>query len=133
MAGESRNAPQRRPRRSRPRRRLFETASVTATRLYVNLAEPDRAEDVAARDVDGVGLLRAEFMMLEALEQTHPRAFLAERSADEFVRRMAEKLRMFAKAFHPRPVIYRAMDFRSNEFRGPQRRRRARAERSESR
>ena len=91
---------------------------VTATRLYVNLAEPDRAEDVASRDVDGVGLLRAEFMMLDALEQTHPRAFLAERSADEFVKRMVEKLRVFAKAFHPRPVIYRAMDFRTNEFRG---------------
>jgi pyruvate,water dikinase len=31
---------------------------------------------------------------------------------------MADKLRVFARAFHPRPVIYRAMDFRSNEFRG---------------
>jgi pyruvate, water dikinase len=92
-------------------------APVTATRLYVNLAEPERAEEVAARDVDGVGLLRAEFMMLEALEHMHPRAFLAQRSADEFVRRMADGLRKFAKAFAPRPVVYRAMDFRSNEFR----------------
>jgi pyruvate,water dikinase len=31
---------------------------------------------------------------------------------------MAAGLRTFARAFHPRPVIYRAMDFRSNEFRG---------------
>jgi pyruvate,water dikinase len=31
---------------------------------------------------------------------------------------MGEKLTVFARAFHPRPVIYRAMDFRSNEFRG---------------
>ena len=74
---------------------------VTATRLYVNLAEPDRAEEVAARDVDGVGLLRAEFMMLDALDHTHPRAFLAERSEDEFVQRMSDKLRVFAKAFIP--------------------------------
>lgn len=92
-------------------------APVTATRLYVNLAEPERAAEVAARDVDGVGLLRAEFMMLAALENMHPRAFLAQRSADEFVRRMAEGLRVFAQAFAPRPVVYRAMDFRSNEFR----------------
>lgn len=92
-------------------------APVTATRLYVNLAEPDRVAEVAARDVDGVGLLRAEFMMLEALEHMHPRAFLTQRSGDEFVRRMAETLRTFAQAFSPRPVIYRAMDFRSNEFR----------------
>jgi pyruvate,water dikinase len=92
-------------------------APITATRLYVNLAEPERATDVAARDVDGVGLLRAEFMMLAALENMHPRAFLAQRTADEFVRRMAESLRTFAQAFAPRPVVYRAMDFRSNEFR----------------
>jgi pyruvate,water dikinase len=56
-------------------------------------------------------------MMLEALEHTHPRAFLESRSADEFVNRMADGLRTFAQAFAPRPVVYRAMDFRSNEFR----------------
>ena len=92
-------------------------AYATATRLYVNLAEPSRAAEVASRDVDGVGLLRAEFMMLEALDHTHPRAFLAQRSAAEFTSRMAASLRTFAEAFAPRPVIYRAMDFRTNEFR----------------
>ena len=94
-----------------------ESRIVTATKLYVNLGEPARAAEVAARDVDGVGLLRAEFMMLEALEHTHPRAFLVSRSADEFVKRMSDGLRTFAQAFAPRPVVYRAMDFRSNEFR----------------
>lgn len=91
--------------------------TITATKLYVNLAEPERAEEIAARGVDGVGLLRAEFMMVEALDHMHPRAFLAQHSGDEFVRRMAEGLKTFARAFAPRPVIYRAMDFRSNEFR----------------
>jgi pyruvate,water dikinase len=90
---------------------------VTATRLYVNLAEPDRAEAVARSDVDGVGLLRAEFMLLDALDRKHPRRLMAEGKSDELVRRMAEALTIFARAFHPRPVIYRAMDFRSNEFR----------------
>jgi pyruvate,water dikinase len=37
---------------------------------------------------------------------------------DELVARMAAALARFAAAFHPRPVIYRATDFRSNEFRG---------------
>jgi pyruvate,water dikinase len=92
-------------------------APITATKIYVNLAEPDRAADVAKRDVDGVGLLRAEFMMVDALDHMHPRTFVKERSADEFVERMAKHLRTFAQAFHPRPVVYRAMDFRSNEFR----------------
>ena len=91
---------------------------MTATSLYVNLGEPDLAQSVAARDVDGVGLLRAEFMLLSALEKTHPRVFIRDGRGDELVTRMAEKLTMFAAAFDPRPVVYRAMDFRSNEFRG---------------
>jgi pyruvate, water dikinase len=94
-----------------------ERGPLTATKVYVNLAEPDRAAEIAQRDVDGVGLLRAEFMMVEALEHMHPRAFLKERSEDEFVERMASSLREFAQPFHPRPIVYRAMDFRSNEFR----------------
>ena len=103
------------PRRATPRRA---TAPVTATRIYVNLSEPDRAEEVAAQDVDGVGLLRAEFMMLSALEGTHPRDLVARGGSDAFVQRMVDGLRKFAAAFSPRPVIYRAMDFRTNEFRG---------------
>lgn len=91
---------------------------VTATRLYVNLGEPDLAEGVASQPVDGVGLLRAEFMILAALDGTHPRLLLQQGRGDEFVSWMVDKLRLFGRAFHPRPVIYRAMDFRSNEFRG---------------
>ena len=44
-----------------------------ATRLYVNLAIAERAEEVAALPVDGVGLLRAEFMITDALGGAHPR------------------------------------------------------------
>ena len=91
---------------------------ITATRLYVNLGEPDLAESVAARDVDGVGLLRAEFMLLAALGKTHPRVLLRDGRSDELVTRMTDALTRFAGAFSPRPVIYRATDFRSNEFRG---------------
>jgi pyruvate,water dikinase len=94
------------------------TAPVTATRLYVNLGEPERAEEVAALDVDGVGLLRAEFMWLSALGRVHPRKLMAEGRSDELVARMVEPLKRFGRAFAGRPVIYRAMDFRSNEFRG---------------
>jgi pyruvate,water dikinase len=90
---------------------------ITATRIYVNLGEPDRATEIAARDVDGVGLLRAEFLMMSALQGVHPRELVDRDQTDGFVRRMTEGLETFAAAFDPRPVIYRAMDFRSNEFR----------------
>jgi len=94
------------------------TAPVTATRLEVNLGEPERAEEVARMPVDGVGLLRAEFMILSALENRHPRRLIEEGRGEEFVERMVDNLTTFARAFRPRPVLYRAMDFRSNEFRG---------------
>jgi len=56
-------------------------------------------------------------MMLDALGGVHPREMIARGKSDEFVHRMSDGLRTFAAAFAPRPVIYRAMDFRSNEFR----------------
>jgi len=93
-------------------------AIVTATRLYVNLGEPERAGEVADLDVDGVGLLRAEFMWLSAFGRVHHRKLMAEGRGDELVARMVEPLKRFGGAFGSRPVIYRAMDFRSNEFRG---------------
>jgi pyruvate,water dikinase len=91
---------------------------VTATRLLVNLSEPSQVERAAALDVDGVGLLRAEMMILEALEGTHPRRLLEEGRADEFIERMADSLIAFASGFAPRPITYRTIDFRTNEFRG---------------
>jgi len=93
---------------------------VTATRIYVNLGEPERDAEIAARDVDGVGLLRAEFMMMGALQGVHPRELIERKQTEGFVQRMIEGLTTFASAFAPRPVIYRAMDFSTNEFRGLQ-------------
>ena len=87
------------------------------TRLYVNLAIADRAEEVAALAVDGVGLLRGEFLVTEALGGRHPRAVIAAGQGDEFVARMAAQVGRIAGAFGSRPVVYRTMDFRSNEFR----------------
>lgn len=91
--------------------------SPLATRLYVNLAIADHAEAVAALPVDGVGLLRSEFMILDALGGQHPSALVDAGRADEFVAKMTEKLLRIARAFAPRPVIYRTYDFKTNEFR----------------
>jgi pyruvate,water dikinase len=87
----------------------------TRTRVYVNLAEPDLAEVVAARNVDGVGLLRAEFMIAEIGE--HPQLAIDEGRSEEYIQKLAEGLRKFAKAFDPRPVVYRTNDFKTNEYR----------------
>jgi len=87
----------------------------TKTRLYVNLAEPERAEEIAARNVEGVGLLRAEFMIAQI--GLHPLYVLANGRQEEFISRLAEGLTAFARPFHPRPVVYRTTDFKTNEYR----------------
>ncbi len=87
-----------------------------ATRLYVNLAFAEHAEEVAELDVDGVGLLRAEFMVTDALGGVHPRLLLERGESSSFVDAMAGSLVRIARAFAPRPVVYRSIDFRSNEF-----------------
>ena len=88
-----------------------------STRLYVNLAMADRAAEAAALPVDGVGLLRAEFMILDALGGRHPRELVAQGGGQKFVEAMRERLLQITRAFMPRPVIYRTYDFRTNEFR----------------
>jgi pyruvate,water dikinase len=93
-------------------------AEPTATLLYVNLAIADHAEEVAAQPVDGVGLLRAEFMITDALGGEHPKHLLATGRRAEFVERMSASVLRITRAFAPRPVVYRAVDFRTNEFRG---------------
>ncbi len=89
-----------------------------ATKLYVNVAAADHAEQVAAMDVDGVGLLRAEFMVADALGGVHPRRLLERGQGATFVDAMTESVLRVTRAFTPRPVVYRSIDFRSNEFRG---------------
>jgi pyruvate, water dikinase len=90
----------------------------TGTLLYVNLAFSNQAEAVAASHVDGVGLLRAEFMLTESLGGVHPKQMLADGGREEFLSRMTTSLLKISQAFSPRPVIYRTYDFRTNEFRG---------------
>jgi pyruvate,water dikinase len=97
---------------------LVRAGGATGTSLLLNLSEPSQVEQAAALDVDGVGLLRAELMVIEALDGAHPRLLLEEGRADEFTERMAEGLTTFAAGFAPRPVTYRTIDFRTNEFRG---------------
>ena len=93
-------------------------AEVTGTKVYVNLAMPETAEAVAAQGPDGVGLLRAEFMLTEALGGRHPRDLIAHGEQRALVDGMIASVGRIGAAFAPRPVIYRATDFRTNEFRG---------------
>lgn len=87
----------------------------TRTKIYVNMAEPQLAESIALRPVDGVGLLRAEFMIAEI--GIHPKKLIKERKQKIFINGMAEGLSKICRHFYPRPVVYRATDFKTNEYR----------------
>ncbi len=103
------------PREEKPSFVSAATPVITATKIYVNLAEPDLADKISKLPVDGVGLLRAEFMIAGIGE--HPKKMLEEGREQEFIDKLAEGMRKFAAAFYPRPVVYRATDFKTNEYR----------------
>lgn len=90
------------------------TVPVTATKVYLNLAEPEKAEEYAQLPVDGVGLLRAEFIIAGIGE--HPRAMIEAGRSKEYVQKLAQGIATITQAFHPRPVVYRFTDFKTNEY-----------------
>jgi pyruvate,water dikinase len=94
---------------------LVRDAIKTKTRVYVNLAQPELADMVAARNVDGVGLLRAEFIISSIGK--HPNYMIETGRQEEFIQALYQGILPFAKAFHPRPVVYRTTDFKTNEYR----------------
>ena len=87
----------------------------TKTTLLVNLAQPEIVDRVASRNVDGIGLLRAEFMVAQIGE--HPSYMISQGRGQEFVDKLADGLTTFTRAFHPRRVVYRTNDFKTNEYR----------------
>lgn len=87
-------------------------SGVTATEVKVNLAFPEVADK--AKEADGVGLLRAEHMLTESGK--HP-AYLARTNPEELINVIMEGVGRVAKAFFPKPVWYRTLDARTDEFR----------------
>ncbi|MBI5942655.1 MAG: phosphoenolpyruvate synthase [Caulobacterales bacterium] len=105
------------------------------TEVMVNLAQPDLAFRAALLPSAGVGLARLEFIIGEQIgvhpmAAAHPdrvssakdRRAIARKLGGEgsakaqFVRLLAEGVGTIAAAFHPRPVIVRLSDFKTNEY-----------------
>ena len=105
------------------------------TKIMINLGNPDVAFTTSFLPNDGVGLARMEFIISESIK-AHPLALLhpervddpAERAAlaklirgypdgaSFFVERLAEGIGTIAAAFHPKPVVVRMSDFKTNEY-----------------
>ena len=104
-----------------------------STDIMLIVGNPVQALEFAAFPNDGVGLARLEFIINNSIG-IHPRALLEHEALDEAVRReiadrtagyasprdyfidrLAEGVGTIAAAFHPKPVIVRMSDFKSNE------------------
>ncbi|MCM4163395.1 MULTISPECIES: phosphoenolpyruvate synthase [unclassified Arenibacter] len=106
-----------------------------ATQPMLILADPEQAFKLSFYPSAGVGLMRLEFVINNSI-QIHPMALkhfdnlkdtsvrtLIEKltnhypdKADYFVHKLAEGIATIAAAFHPKDVIVRTSDFKSNEY-----------------
>ena len=105
-------------------------------KMMMNVANPDLAFEFARIPNDGVGLARLEFIV-SGMVGIHPRAALEYASLpaavqrevrrassgypsprDFYIEKIVEGVGTIACAFHPKPVILRLSDFKSNEYSG---------------
>ena len=83
----------------------------TATQVKVNLTLPDMAD--RAKESDGVGMLKAEHL----LSGTGRNPFaLARGNPEEFSQILYDSLERIARTLYPKPVFYRSLDVRSDDF-----------------
>ncbi|MDP7078338.1 MAG: phosphoenolpyruvate synthase [Candidatus Undinarchaeales archaeon] len=88
----------------------------TGTKVYMNLGNPDMAEEYAKLPCDGIGLMREEFIWGTFIGK-HPLHLIEIGQANVVVEKLAEGIRTVAQAMSPRPVILRLADFKSSEYR----------------
>lgn len=85
----------------------------TKTRVMVNLSQPASAAQLPVDAADGVGLVRSEWLLMEALAGRHPQHWLAAGRGAELQAHLVEKLAPILAAFAPKPVRYRSLDLRA--------------------
>jgi len=88
----------------------------TKTKIYVNLGIPEIADKIAKKHVDGVGLMREEFIIATYIKK-HPLWLIQQGKEKEFVDKLAKGIEKVTKDFKPRPVILRLSDLKTNEYR----------------
>ncbi len=89
---------------------------VTGTKILVNIGVPQKAEEYAKLPVQGVGLMRIEFLFTSYVKE-HPLALMEQGRSNELVDKLAEGIGIVGRAFYPRPVLVRTSDFKTNEYR----------------
>jgi pyruvate,water dikinase len=91
-------------------------APVTATKIYMNLAIPEKIEDYKDLPFQGIGLMRAEFIFAAYVNE-HPMSLVEKGEHQKLVDRFAEGIATVARVIQPRIVVVRFSDFKTNEYR----------------
>ncbi|MDO5041261.1 MAG: phosphoenolpyruvate synthase [Peptoniphilus sp.] len=92
-------------------------APITATKIYMNLGEPELIERYKDLPFDGIGLMRTEFIFTNMIG-AHPMYLVKNNQGDMMIEKLAEGISKVAQAIYPRNIVVRMSDFRTNEFRG---------------
>lgn len=93
------------------------SAPVTGTKVYMNLGIPDKIDDYASLPVDGIGLMRIEFIIASHIKK-HPLKAIKDGTSDDYISKLADGVSKVASRMRPRPVIVRFSDFKTNEYAG---------------
>jgi pyruvate,water dikinase len=96
--------------------RVVESAPVTATKIYMNLAIPEKIEEYKDLPLQGIGLMRTEFIFASYIGE-HPLYLVETGQSQKLVDKFAEGVATVARAIQPRPVVVRFSDFKTNEYR----------------
>lgn len=96
-------------------RNLF--VPTTATKIYMNLGEPGLIDKYKNLPMDGIGLMRTEFIFTNMIG-AHPMYLVKTGQGDLMVNKLAEGISKVAQAIYPKNLVVRTSDFRTNEFRG---------------
>jgi pyruvate,water dikinase len=87
----------------------------TATKIYMNLGEPEAIEKYLGLPFDGIGLMRIEFVISSWIGY-HPVYLIKHERQEFFIDRLSSGIAMVASKIAPRPVVVRFSDFKSNEY-----------------
>lgn len=88
----------------------------TATKVMMNLGNPDLAEKYSALPADGIGLMREEFLWTSYIHE-HPLYLIDSGHPEKVVNELASGIGKVARAMSPRPIVLRFSDFKSSEYR----------------
>jgi pyruvate,water dikinase len=88
----------------------------TATKVMMNLGDPDLADKYSSLPADGIGLMREEFLWTTFIHQ-HPLYLIEIGHPEIVVNELASGISKVARAMAPRPVVLRFSDFKSSEYR----------------